>query len=324
MLERLNTEEQLSTYAGWFIPLKIEASGSAWSQWSKKYSHEGNSIPIVFVIRADGEKLYGKSGSLPGEQLYQLLNSSLNNSGVLLDDRQLASVSVAVQKTEKLIESNDHQAAVKQLMRISKVGTPGQIGCYADVAISADELAKQLTDSASAILEDAKKKIAEPETRFDGLTDALKCADTYGRLPVINKEFKTLRSSWNRDDEIKASLKKAKQFLKLDKQTTKGKIPRRLDAIRAFVDKYPDDDAMTARAIQLVGDVVRPELAQNNGEVVTWVTKSGETFEGLLIVNFGDDGSIEIKTPKGDSKAVKLEDLDRVSQAVAKRRDGEE
>ena len=133
-----------------------------------------------------------------------------------------------------------------------------------------------------------------------------------------------MRSQWNRDDELKASLKRAKQLQKLDKQLQKGKITRKLKAIRDFVDKYSDDDLLTERAVQMVGSVVEPELAENNGSIVNWVTKSGESFEGLLIVSFVDDGSIIIKTPDGESKTVKVDDLDRVSQAMAKSRDGAE
>jgi hypothetical protein len=314
----------LSKYAGWFIPLKIESSGAAWSEWRSKYSYDGKTIPIVFVIRADGEKLYGKSGSLPGNELYQLLNSSLDNSGVLLDDRQLSTISETIQKTEKLLADDNPQAAVKQLMRISKIGTPGQIGCYADVAVAADDLAIKLTDKAAGMLKEAKTKIADSETQFDGLADAMSCADTYGRLPVINKEVKSLRSQWSRDDDLKATLKRVKQFQKLEKQVRKGKIPRKIDSIRDFVTKHADDEAMSERAIGLVGDVVRPELAQNNGVSVNWVTKSGDSFAGLLIVELGDDGSVTINTTDGKSRTVKIDDLDRVSQAVAKRRDGDE
>ncbi len=323
MLERLNTEEQLAKYAGWFIPLKMESSGEAWGEWRKKYPHEGNSIPIVFVIRADGEKLYGKSGSLPGEQLYQLLNTSLNNSGVLLDDRQLATIHEAVQKTKKLIEANEPLAAVKQLMRVSKIGTPGQIGCYANVAIAADELANQLTEKATSMLEEATNKIGDVETRFDGLADAMKCADAYGRLPSINKEMKALRASWNRDDQLKATVKQVKQFQKLEKQIKKGKVSRKLDSIRDFVNKHADEEAMVQRAILLVADIVKPELAQNNGEVVNWVTMSGEIIAGRLVVNHDTDGSIIIITDD-DSRTVKAHDLDPVSQAMAKLRDREE
>jgi hypothetical protein len=314
----------LSKYAGWFIPLKIESSGPAWSEWRSKYSYEGKTIPIVFVIRADGEKLYGKSGSLPGNELYQLLNSSLNNSGVLLDDRQLSTINETIQKTEKLLADDKPLAAVKQLMRISKIGTPGQIGCYANVAVAADDLAIKLTEKATATLEAARKLIEDPETRFDGLADALKCANTYGRLPSINKQAKAMRAQWNRDDDLKATLKQVKQFQKLEKQIQKGKVSRKLDAIRAFVKKYSDNDAMTGRAIGLIDDVVKSELAQNKGETVNWVTKSSDSFEGLLVVNFGDDGAIIIKMDDGKSKTVKIDDLDRVSQAVAKCRDDED
>ncbi len=57
LLERLQRDQSLARYAGWFIPLKIETNGSEWGKWVSRYQHEGNSIPIVFVVRADGQRV---------------------------------------------------------------------------------------------------------------------------------------------------------------------------------------------------------------------------------------------------------------------------
>ena len=60
LLKRLETDESLAAFAGQFVPLKLVTTGQneEWSSWSQKYPHEGRTIPVLFVVRADGKKIY--------------------------------------------------------------------------------------------------------------------------------------------------------------------------------------------------------------------------------------------------------------------------
>ena len=59
LLERLKTDVSLARYSGWFVPLKIDIKGEQWGPWATKYKYEGRGIPILFVVRSDGEQLFG-------------------------------------------------------------------------------------------------------------------------------------------------------------------------------------------------------------------------------------------------------------------------
>lgn len=307
----------MANYAGWFIPLKIEASGSAWQKWNNEYPSEGNTIPIVFVIRADGEMLCGKSGSLPGNELYQLLDSSLNNAGLQLTNQQLASVQQTVNKAKLSIEAEKPMLAVKELMRLSKLGSPGMIPSHADAVTEANSLVVELSEKATAILKEATTKIEDQEARFEGLMLATECSETYGRLPLINKNVKSMRSQWNRDDEVKAAFKQVKQFRKLLKQTQKGKLNKRLAAIREFHAKYAEDDLLSRRSLKLLESIVESELAKDPETVIDWVAKSGDKIPGQLKVEH-EGSKVRIVIGDGGSKTVGVDDLDTVSQEVVK------
>jgi len=317
MLERLNTEEQLANYAGWFIPLKIEATGAAWQKWNQQYPSEGNTIPIVFVIRADGEMLYGKSGSLPGKELYQLLDSSLNNAGLQLTNQQIASVQQTVDKAKSSIEAEKPLLAIKELMRLSKLGAPGMIPSHAAAVTAANTLVTELSEKATAVLKEAETKIADKETRFDGLMQATKCSETYGRLPLVNKNIKSMRSQWSRDDEVKAVLKQVKRFRKLLKQTQKGKLNKKLAAIREFHGKHVKDDFLARRSLLLLDDLIESELSFDPETIIDWVAKSGDKIAGKLKVE-RDDSKVRIETAEGGLKSVQVDDLDTVSREIIK------
>jgi len=44
-----------------FVPLKVETAGEPWQKWATKYKPEGKGIPIIYVIRSDGQMMYGKT-----------------------------------------------------------------------------------------------------------------------------------------------------------------------------------------------------------------------------------------------------------------------
>ena len=316
MLERLNTEEQLSKYAGWFIPLKIDSNSDAWQEWAKTYTHEGNSIPIVYVIRADGEMLYGKSGSLPGEELYQLLNSSLNSAGIQLSEQQLASVGQTVKRANEFMTNHEPQLAVKELMRLSKLGPVGEIDSYAAIVSDANFLVRQLNNEALSILGKAVLKTDIEATRFEGMMNVVDCNEVYGRLPLINKEIKKLRSEWSRDDALKQTSREVKQYRRLLKQTDSGKLVRKLSAIREFMDKNSDQDALVQRAVTLLDGIVVEALELEPDELIDWVAKSGHKISGKLRAKV-EDGKVSIETENGQVKTVSLNQLDEVSNAIA-------
>ena len=57
------------------MPMLNGASGPT------SYPIDGRGIPRIYVVRADGEMLYGAVGSLPGDELPQMLLATLKQSG---------------------------------------------------------------------------------------------------------------------------------------------------------------------------------------------------------------------------------------------------
>ncbi len=152
MLNRLQTDQSLARYTGWFIPLKIETNGEEWGKWASRYRHEGDSIPIVFVVRADGQQLYAKSGSLPGPELLVMIEQVLSQAGTVYSDQQLQILQSTLDKSQELLTADDTAGAVREFSKISNLGTLGQLGSYARAAVEADCFAQKLVEQGETAL----------------------------------------------------------------------------------------------------------------------------------------------------------------------------
>jgi tetratricopeptide (TPR) repeat protein len=235
-----------------FVPLKVETDGENWGQWAGKYSHEGNGIPIIFVIRADGEKMYGKSGGMAGEALALFMKEQLGKAGRVFSDQEFALLEKAVETAKKAIEDGDAAAAVKAFAGIKKLGALGALGSHAKLATEADELAKKLVEQGKAKLGEAKQKIAGGGEAFEGVLAVVEANRTYAALPELKNEATAAMRELNKDAATRAALEQAEA---LDKANgilagPSGKT-RAVGALKQIVSRWPDSAAAKQAQQQL-------------------------------------------------------------------------
>ena len=84
-----------------FVPLKLNVDTTDASNVRRNFPIQGNSLPFVYVIRADNKKIYGASGGLPGDQLPTMMREALRQAGRFLTPMQQKSLSdaTAIAKT---------------------------------------------------------------------------------------------------------------------------------------------------------------------------------------------------------------------------------
>ena len=244
-MERLNTDRSLAPLVAQFVPLKMETDGDKWGAWAGKYSHEGNGIPIIYVVRADGTKLYGKSGGL-GDQLPQFLALQLSSAGKILSSAQLAQVQSAVDDAKQALEAGDKFTAIKRLDSLKKLGTTGQLGSFAAPALAADELVAQLTEEGKSALSAAKEQLAG-EDKFAGIMAVLTANRIYGSLPALKKELGAAERELSKDAALRELLPQAQAIDKaLSQISTKGGKQAAAEALARVVARFPDTPAAAA------------------------------------------------------------------------------
>lgn len=227
-----------------FVPLKVETSGEQWQRWASKYPPEGQAIPFVYIIRADGQKLYGKSGNLLGDALPALLASHLAQAGKMLNEQQLAAVQEAVAAARTALEAGDTATAIKRIHGIQRLGPPGNLGSFAKAALEADQLVQELTEQGKSALQQATEKLADDGTKFEGLLALVETKRVYGALPELKAGATVALRDAAKDADLREWLEQAEA---LDRArgylTAPGGQSRAASALKLVVTRYPGSPA---------------------------------------------------------------------------------
>lgn len=318
MLERLSTDPSIATLVAQFVPLKVESDGPHWGEWSRKYSHEGNTIPILFVIRADGEKLYGKSGAKQGDELPRFLLEHLRNAGTIFSDQQLATITTAVADADKALGEGDALTAVKRIESLRKLGTPGKFGSHATAAKQADDLYVKLVEQGRAALSDAQQKL-DGDDKFAGVFGVISANRIYGSLVELRKELASAERDLNKSPELKAHVSAAESLdraLTLASQKTPAVQKSGIAALGAIVSRSPDSPAAElakARLAELGVQAPAPLPAKGRR---TWTDATGKFKIEAELVRVAD-GKVELKKTDGTTISVPLDKLSAADQAIA-------
>lgn len=323
LLERLNTDRSIAPLVAQFVPLKIETDGDHWQTWARKYSHEGSSIPIIFVVRADGEKMYGKSGSM-GAGLPQFLSAQLRSAGRILSAAQLAQVQTAVDEAKKSLEAGDTLAAVKRLDGLKKLSPTGKLGSYAAAAIAAEQLMAQLTEEGKAALAAAKEQLTGND-KFAGTLGILSANRIYGTLPALKKDL----GAAERSLRTHASAEVLSQAEALDKALalvpTKNGKKAAAEALAKVAARFPDTPAAElaqAKIAELGGDSgtsLTAALSSGDGpQYRTWTDVTG-SFQVEAELVEATDTTVKLKLKKdGKVISVPIEKLGSADQEYLK------
>jgi hypothetical protein len=201
--ERLATDLTLRPLLAQFVSIHLDTTREEWQKWEQRFPSKSDSIPIAYVIRADGESLYAGSGSLPGPALPQLLAETLAKAGKQLNELQLKKTADGVAKAAKAHEQGNVAEAVTGAMRF------GGSGSYAEAALAADALVQKLTDEAKQKIESGGKKLEDESTALAGAIELAAVSRLYKKLPGIAKAVKEIsakHTATGRDLFAQASL----------------------------------------------------------------------------------------------------------------------
>ncbi|MBN2474295.1 MAG: hypothetical protein JXB62_06790 [Pirellulales bacterium] len=201
----MNTDRSIRPLVAQFVPLKVETKGDQWARWASKYPPQGNGIPILYIIRADGQQMYGQSGPVPDGELSPFLLRHLSQAGRVLTDQESAALGEAVEAAQKAMEQGDAFAAVRSVNTVKKIGPLGNLGSFAKAAVEADQLVQELTEQGKTRIEQARQKLAGDD-QFQGVLQLVEAKRVYASLPELTRDLTTAIRDLSKDATLRELL----------------------------------------------------------------------------------------------------------------------
>ena len=304
-----------------FVPIKIDTDGDNWAAWGTKYRHEGTGIPILYVVRANGELAYAKSGAKSGDELPQFLAEHLTTAGAILSDAQLLQIKSAVDDSNKTLAAGDSWTAIKRIESLKKIGPPGKLGSFATVALEADALYAKFLEEGKTALKTAQEQLAG-EDKFAGVLGIISANRIYGKFPELRKDLVSAERDMSKKAELKEEIKQAealdRAIAMLGQNTTKKQAKPALELI---VTRFPDTPAAErakAKLAELAGAApMAPATPGGDAPAAsalrTWSDATGKFRIEAELVNV-EGGAVNLKKKTGELVSVPLAKLSKADQ----------
>jgi hypothetical protein len=304
-----------------FVPIKIDTDGDNWAAWGTKYRHEGTGIPILYVVRANGELAYAKSGSKSGDELPEFLAEHLTTAGAIFFDAQLLQIKSAVDDSNKALAAGDSWTAIKRIESLKKIGPPGKLGSFAAVALEADALYAKFLEEGKTALKTAQEQLAG-EDKFAGVLGIISANRIYGKFPELRKDLVSAERDLSKKAELKEELKQAEALDRaialLGQNSTKKQAKPALELI---VTRFPDTPA-AERAKAKLAELAGGAPGAAGGDTAAafalrpWSDATGKFRIEAELVNV-EGGAVNLKKKNGELVSVPLAKLSKADQEFA-------
>ncbi|MGI8978369.1 MAG: SHD1 domain-containing protein [Pirellulaceae bacterium] len=300
------------------MPLKVDTEGGEWAAWSSKYRHEGRGIPILYVVRANGEVAYAKSGAKQGDELPLFLAEHLTTAGAIFSEAQLMQIKTAVDDSSKALTAGDSWTAVKRMESLKKIGQLGKFGSFASVALEADSLYTKLVEEGTAALKTAREQLAG-EDKFAGVLGIVSANRIYGKLPELRKDMVSAERDLAKNADLKEELKQAEALDRanalLSQNSTKKQAKPALELIVTRFPNTPAAERAQAKLTELFGaaPTTPAKGAPAASGLRTWSDTTGKFRIEAELVNL-EDGSVNLKKKSGEVVSVPLAKLSKADQ----------
>jgi len=248
----LVADRSLAPLIAQFVPLKITTSSPDWGKINKRYPLPGNTIPVVYVIRADGKKIYADRSTLSGNQLPNVLQLSLRQAGGMLNDTQARMVIQSVSAAKTALTADDPYAATLAIKPLAKFGMLGQLQSFAKPIMDANAVVEELVNRGQADLKQIAVSLENEETQFAGALQLFAGVRTYSFSLPLKKEFAIALRDASSNTELEQTLVQARA---IDKARTlvyiRGGKPKAIEALNKLAVQYEGTEGAGVVAEQL-------------------------------------------------------------------------
>lgn len=234
-LAELQSDRQARAVASQFVPLQINIDDPAERSAMAKYRYDGSVLPIIWIVRADGEQLYGHAGA--PDRTAPFLAEHLKNGGTLLNSQQLTQLNQSVEKAKSLIEEGKIDQAAPLLKRYAGSGS------YAAAAVQLDKMVEELTTAGRTALESAEQNMKAGSPSFDAALALVAVDRQYGALPELALAIRDTVKEYRKDEAWATLLDQAELFSKAQRYADEGQTRQAASYFQGLKQKHPGTQA---------------------------------------------------------------------------------
>lgn len=286
----------------------------------------GAGIPQLYVVRADGEQIYGNAGSLRGDALPQMLVASLKQSGRAFSPPELVTLQQAVEKAESSLQSDELLQAAVALSEVNRLGSAEALGSYAKPALRAAELYLEIKDKVDSRIAEAESELfaSENDAPLNPLLSVYEGEAIYNLFPkwkpeavALTRELKKKQLYADESDQAEALVKARTLAASL---TTRVRN-RATAAYTTVIRRFPDTEAGGLARSEL--EAINPDAkvlsvadempSQPRTEFRTW-TSAGGGFQTRAKFLQQKSGKVQLQKEDGTKIVVNISVLSTEDQ----------
>ncbi len=252
----------------------------------------GNGIPQLYVVRADGEQIYGGAGAPKGDELPTMLLASLKRSGRAFTSQEAEFLQRTVKATELALQSGDLLKTGVVFSEIGQLGPHDNLGSFAKPALRSKELYTELKTQLVSRIEAAKSELLDsnPAQPLDSLL-ALYEAEAVAKLfPKWKSETSSIIREIKKKPQYTAQGEQAEAIVRarVVAASPSPRIRNRAESLyTSVIRRFPQTEADTlaraelaavtpnAKILSMPPEDMQPSTKKSNG-LRTWSTQKGD------------------------------------------------
>ena len=236
MAGELATSPAAQEPAAKFVVLLLDTDDPVrWPLWESRYKVEGDGIPAVFVVRADGEQIYGESGA--PQDLAAFLDERLRDAGTVLDDAALGELTSASRTLAKSWRKRDPKEVIPEL---TKWLDPKNHSAPAkQIAQIVEQMKKFAGDRFAAAERDLQAADRKPDAAFEAAVTVLRMRRDYAGLPELGEDLERRAAALETDPKVTPVLETAAKVFEAESLYENDQRDEAITAVRSLAAEEP-------------------------------------------------------------------------------------
>jgi hypothetical protein len=260
----IHSDPALRPLLSQFVYLEMDRRSSQFAEFQAKFPAEMSGVPMVYLIRPDGEIMYGQSGGMGAEQLTLLMNHGIANSGRIFSPSELQRLEAVYAKARQRAEDGDLAEALSVISRIAEVDS------FAEVVYRAGETRDRLHVLISNWIQQLDRSIAAGKSVHANL---YRLAELHVELPesasILRSHTRNLLQLYETEEQTRTAMLQNKRLVRARLEEERDLRDAALASYRYVVQLAP-----TSPAGQFAKDRMRV-VAQRQQTKLTSVSSGG-------------------------------------------------